>query len=112
IDAGLASRIAYYTASSDDAVRFAMAVSGATFCRGGSVTLNQGVGRSFRAPDELASILGASQMAGRDVIPQSVTGTAIPPVERLETSTGPGMGSRYSGQKGWVVRLRCSLWRG
>lgn len=111
-DAGLARRIADDTASSDDAVRFAMAVSGSTFCRGGSVTLNTGVGRSYRRPDDLAAIAGASQAAGRDVIPASVRGASIPPVERLATSSGPSQGSRYAGQQGWVVRLRCSLWRG
>ncbi|WP_309663350.1 hypothetical protein [Tabrizicola sp.] len=76
------------------------------------MTLSTSVGRSYRQPDDEAAILGASQTAGQDVIPASARGRAIPPVERLATSLGPAMGSRYSGQKGWVVRLRCSLWRG
>lgn len=112
IEPGLAGRIARDVASADEAVRFAVAVSGATFCRGGAVTLNTGVGRKISAPGEMAAVLGASTAAGRDVIPSSVRGTSIPAVERLATSTGPTMGSQYPGRPGWVVRLRCSLWRG
>lgn len=112
IDTGLAERIARDTATSDEALRFAMAVSGATFCRGGMVTLSAGVGRRINRPADLAAVLGASTAAGRDVIPRSVAGTSIPAVERLATSSGPSMGSRVAGEPGWVVRLRCSLWRG
>ncbi len=112
MDTGLAGRIARDVASADEAVRFAVAVSGATFCRGGAVSLNTGVGRKISAPGEMAAVLGASTAAGRDVIPFSVRGTSIPAVERLATSTGPSLGSRVTNAPGWVVRLRCSLWRG
>lgn len=111
-DAGLAARIARDTASSDDAVRFAVAVSGATFCKGGAVTLNTEVGRKVSRPDDLSAVLAASGVAGRDVIPVSVRGGSIPAVERLASSSGPSLGSQYDGRPGWVVRLRCSLWRG
>lgn len=111
-DAGLAARIARDTASSDDAVRFAVAVSGETFCKGGAVTLNTEVGRKISRPDDLSAVLAASGAAGRDVIPASVRGGSIPAVERLASSSGPSLGSQYDGRPGWVVRLRCSLWRG
>ena len=51
-DAGLAARIARDTASSDDAVRFAVVVSGATFCKGGAVTLDTDVGRKISRPED------------------------------------------------------------
>ena len=111
-DAGLAARIARDTASSEDAVRFAVAVSGATFRKGGAVTLNNEVGRKISRPDDLSAVMAASGAAGRDVIPRSIGGTSIPAVERLETSSGPSLGSQYDGRPGWIVRLRCSLWRG
>jgi hypothetical protein len=111
-DPGLAARIARDTASAEDAVRFASVVAGSTFCRGGAVTLNSGVGRKIGAPGDVAAVLAASGAAGRDVIPAGVTGTSIPAVERLATSSGPSFGSQFDGRPGWVVRLRCSLWRG
>jgi hypothetical protein len=110
-DSRLTRRIADDTADSADAVRFAMTIAGSTFCRGGSVALNTDVGARINGTADLAAVQAASQAAGRDVIPTSVRGTAIPAVERLATSSGPGS-SHYSGQQGWVVRLRCSLWRG
>lgn len=88
------------TASRSDVMDFAQRVARSTFCKGGVVAENRSAGRVFRDPADIAAIAGASAAAPeqRDTVPNSARGQALQPIERLE-------------RDGWLVRLRCSLWR-
>lgn len=80
---------------------YAKLIGQQTFCPGGRVTTNTTAGFSYSSPQAIAAILAANSGAPvrNGIVPKSVKKSPLPVVEKFQNEAG------------YVVRLRCSLWR-
>ncbi len=97
-DPNLAARVAVSLRDGSDAkaaMAVAQQVARSTYCRSGPIAPNNGV-RRISNPQDIQAVLAESRKQGRDVIPASVKGTAVPAAQ-----------FRSDGANRWVVWLTC-----